>query len=57
MEERIKLESKWKTFTINAKNKNNKFTDPTIPFKDDIVLCDFNKVYRGVYDKEQFLNS
>jgi len=57
MEERIKLESKWKTFTINAKNKNTKFTDPVIPFKDDIVLCDFNKVYRGVYDKEQFLNS
>ena len=26
VEERLKLESKWKTFTINAKNKNSKFS-------------------------------
>jgi len=57
MDERIKLESKWKTFTISAKNKNPKFSEPTIPFSDEIVLSDFNKVYHGVYDKEQFINS
>jgi len=33
------------------------FIEQDIPFKDDTVLCDFNKIYRGVYDKEQFLNS
>jgi len=40
-----------------AKQKNPKFIESTLPFKEDVVLCDFNNVYRNIYDKEKFLNS
>ena len=53
----MKLDQKWKTFTVSAKNKNSKFVEPVVPFKDDVVLCDFNNVYRNIYDKEKFLTS
>ena len=57
VEERSKLDQKWKTFTTNAKNKNTKFLEPVLPFKDDVILCEFNSVYKNVYDKEKFINS
>jgi multidrug resistance efflux pump len=56
-EERAKLDQKWKSFTNVAKSKNNKFTEPLIPFRDDAVLCEFNAVYKNIYDKEKYLNS
>ena len=56
-DERQKLDLKWKNFSQTAKNKVSKFVDPIVPFKDDIVLCEFNSVYRNIYDKEKFLNS
>ena len=56
-EERMKLDQKWKSFTNNAKNRNPKYVEPTIPFKDDVILCDFNGVYKNIYDKEKFINS
>ena len=52
----MKLEAKWKNFQQTAKSKNPKFIEPIIPFKEDVILCEYNKVYKGVYDKEQFLN-
>ena len=57
VDERAKLDQKWKNLTISAKNKNSKFVEPIVPFKDDVILCDFNAVYRNIYDKEKFLNS
>jgi serine/threonine-protein phosphatase 2A regulatory subunit B' len=57
IEERLKLDQKWKIFANNAKNKNPKYVEPIIPFKDDVILCDFNGVYKNIYDKEKFLNS
>lgn len=56
-EERLKLDNKWKTFSNNAKNKNPKYVEPVIPFKDDVILSDFNEVYKNIYDKEKYLNS
>ena len=56
-EERSKLDQKWKTFSQQAKQKNSKFTDPVIPYRDDVVLCEFNSVYRNIYDKEKYINS
>ena len=44
-------------FSNAAKLKNPKFVEPSLPFKDDVVLCDYNSVYRNIYDKEKFLNS
>jgi hypothetical protein len=40
-----------------AKSKNQKFVEPVLPFKDDVILCDYNIVYKNIYDKEKFLNS
>jgi hypothetical protein len=57
VEERNKLDQKWKSFTQAAKQKNPKFTDPIIPYRDDVVLCEFNSVYRNIYDKEKYINS
>ncbi len=56
-DERQKLDTKWKNLAQTAKNKVSKFVDPIVPFKDDVVLCDFNSVYKNIYDKERFLNS
>lgn len=57
IEERNKIDAKWKTFSLNAKQKNPKFVEPIIPYKDDVVLCEFNSVYRNIYDKEKYINS
>ena len=56
-EERIKLDQKWKSFVQVAKQKNPKFQEPVIPYKDDVVLCEFNSVYKNIYDKEKYINS
>ena len=56
-EERLKLDQKWKTFSLAAKQKNSKFSEPVIPYRDDVVLCEFNSVYRNIYDKEKYINS
>ncbi len=56
-EERIKLDQQWKSFAQAAKQNDVKFQDPLIPFRDDVVLCDFNSVYRSIYDKEKYNNS
>jgi len=56
-EERNKLDQKWKSFAQAAKQKNPKFAEPVIPYRDDVVLCDFNSVYKNIYDKEKYINS
>ena len=55
--ERNKLDIKWKTFSATAKNKNHKFVEPVLPFKEDVILCDYNSVYKNIYDKEKFINT
>lgn len=55
IEERHKLDLKWKTLANSAKTKFPTFKDPTIPFQDDIILSDINEVYKRIYDKEKFL--
>lgn len=56
-EERTKMDNKWKTFSANAKNKNPKYIEPVIPFKDDVILSDFNPIYKNIYDKEKYINN
>ena len=55
-EERIELDLKWKELSRNAKINFKDFKEPIIPFRDDVVLCGYNKVYKTIYDKEMFLN-
>jgi hypothetical protein len=57
IDERNKIDQKWKNLTAVAKTKNPKFVDPVVPFREDVVLCDFNHVYRNIYDKEKYINS
>lgn len=57
VDERQKMDLKWATFSNNAKNKNPKYVEPTIPFKDDVILSEFNPIYKNIYDKEKFLNN
>jgi serine/threonine-protein phosphatase 2A regulatory subunit B' len=56
-DERQKMDLKWKTFSNNAKNKNTKYVEPIIPFRDDVILSEFNPVYKNIYDKEKYLNN
>ena len=51
------MDLKWKTFSNNAKNKNPKYIEPIIPFKEDVILSEFNPVYKNIYDKEKYLNN
>ncbi len=45
------------SFATTARTKNQKYVDPVLPFKDDVILCEYNSVYKNIYDKEKFLNS
>ena len=56
-DERQKMDQKWKNFSNNAKTKNPKYVEPVIPFKEDVVLCEFNGVYKNIYDKEKYINN
>jgi hypothetical protein len=56
-DERSKIDQKWKNLSNAAKTKNQKFVEPVIPFKEDVILSDFNNVYKNIYDKEKYINS
>ena len=54
-EERNKLDQKWKNFEKIAKKANPNFVEPVIPFSDNYVICNYNSVYRNIYNKEKYL--
>ena len=54
-EERNKLDMKWRNFTKIAKKSNPNFEEPIIPFADNYVLCNYNSVYKNIYNKEKYL--
>jgi serine/threonine-protein phosphatase 2A regulatory subunit B' len=54
-EERNKMDQKWKNFTKIAKKSNPNFVEPIIPFSDNYVICNYNSVYRNIYNKEKYL--
>lgn len=56
LEDRHIIELKWNSFSNQAKTKNHFFNENRVPFKDDVLLCEFNITYRNVYDKEKYLN-
>lgn len=56
IEERSKMDQKWKNLTKIAQKNNSNFTEPVIPFSDNYVLSDYNAVYRSIYNKEKYLN-
>ena len=54
-EERNKLDQKWKNFEKIAKKTNPNFVEPVLPFSDNYVICNYNSVYRNIYNKEKYL--
>ena len=54
-EERSKLDQKWKNFAKIAKKQNPNFVEPTLPFSDNYVICNYNSVYKNIYNKEKYL--
>ena len=54
-EERNKLDQKWKNFTKIAKKQNPNFSEPVLPFSDNYVICNYNSVYKNIYNKEKYL--
>jgi serine/threonine-protein phosphatase 2A regulatory subunit B' len=56
-DERHKIDVKWKNLTKAAAAKNPGFVEPVIPFREDVVLSEFNNVYKSIYDKEKYINS
>ena len=54
-DERNKIDQKWKNLIKIAKKNNPNFTEPIIPFSDTYVLCNYNSVYKNIYNKEKYL--
>ena len=54
-DERNKLDQKWKNFEKIAKKTNPNFVEPILPFSDNYVICNYNSVYRNIYNKEKYL--
>ena len=54
-EERSKGDQKWKNFEKIARKNNPNFVEPTLPFSDNYVICNYNSVYRNIYNKEKYL--
>ena len=54
-EERNKLDQKWKNFEKIAKKSNPNFVEPILPFSENYVICNYNSVYRNIYNKEKYL--
>ena len=54
-EERNKIDQKWKNFERIAKKRNPNFVDPVLPFSDNYVICNYNSVYKNIYNKEKYL--
>ena len=54
-EERNKLDQKWRNFEKIAKKNNPNFVEPVIPFSDNYVICNYNSVYKNIYNKEKYL--
>jgi len=55
VDERNKLDQKWKNFEKIAKKTNPNFVEPVLPFSDNYVICNYNSVYRNIYNKEKYL--
>ena len=54
-EERNKMDQKWRYFEKIAKKNNPNFVEPIIPFSDNYVICNYNSVYKNIYNKEKYL--
>jgi len=54
--DRKELDSKWDKIDKSIKDSDPTYVKPKIPFKSDSLICDFNELYKKIYDKEKFVN-
>ena len=54
-DERNKLAQKWENFEKITKKTNPNFVEPVLPFSENYVICNYNFVYRNIYNKEKYL--
>jgi len=53
---RNKIEEKWNTYSKIAQERDNSFTPPRIPYHENVILSEFNPIYRKIGEKERFLH-
>ena len=56
IDERNKMDQKWKNLTKIAIKNDPNFVEPVLPFSDGYVLSEYNPVYKRIYDKEKYIN-
>lgn len=54
--DRKELDDKWKKIDNMLKDSNADYVAPKIPFHSDALICDYNELYKKIYDKEKFVN-
>ena len=53
---RRELDQKWDKIDRSIKDANPGYAAPLIPFKSSGLICDFNELYKKIYDKEKYVN-
>lgn len=53
--ERTNLDKKWDKLERSLKTSNSSYKSPDVPFSTGKLICDFNSLYKKVYDKEKFI--
>lgn len=55
-EDRKNFDAKWEKLNQKLKGSNPNFKEPTVPFRKDCLIRDYNELYAKIYDKEKFVN-
>lgn len=54
--DRKELDNKWNKIDSMLKDSDSSYQPPKIPFKSDGLICEYNELYRKIYDKEKYVN-
>jgi len=55
-DDRRNFDKKWEKLNTKLKSAQPDFEEPEYPFKQSILIRDFNELYQKVYDKEKYIN-
>ena len=50
------MDTKWERLNDKLRQGASKFEEPDYPFKKGKLICDYNPLYKKIYDKERFVN-
>ena len=54
--DRKELDQKWEKIDKIIKDSDPTYTKPKVTIKSDSLICDYNELYRKIYDKEKYVN-